>query len=224
MKTAPLLTALALITAVGCADSDTPPQADNAAPTPPALTEQDDAPANPPTPDTTPDAMPATPLAFEMPALDGTPTNLADYQGQVVLIVNTASQCGLTPQYQQLQELYEHYRDDGFTILAFPANNFGGQEPGSDTEIAAFCEENYGVGFDMFSKISVKGDDQHPLYTYLTGEDTNPGFAGEITWNFEKFLLDREGNVVARFEPRTRPDAPEVVAAIEAELAKLEGE
>jgi len=226
MKTTPLLAALALLTAVGCADSQEPdtPTMDAVpeAAQPDTIDQPGDTVDDPTT--STPPPSDSTPLAYEMPALDGTPTNLADYQGQVVLIVNTASQCGLTPQYQQLQELYEHYRDDGFTILAFPANNFGGQEPGSDTEIAAFCEENYGVGFDMFSKISVKGDDQHPLYTFLTSEDTNPQFAGEITWNFEKFLLDREGNVIARFEPRTRPDAPEVVAAIEAELAKLEAE
>ncbi|MFI4862038.1 MAG: glutathione peroxidase [Phycisphaerales bacterium JB063] len=158
-------------------------------------------------------------LDFELTSLTGQPVDLAKYQGQVVLIVNTASECGLTPQYEQLQQLHETYADQGLAILGFPANNFNGQEPGSDEEIAAFCEENFGVGFDMFAKLSVKGDDQHPLYHYLTSAETNPDYAGDITWNFEKFLISREGEVVARFAPRTRPDDPEVVAAIEAELA-----
>lgn len=196
------LAALALTTALGCSCCD--------------CCEQD---AESSGAETAASPTPAA-LDFELPALDGTPTDLADYQGQVVLIVNTASQCGLTPQYEQLQSLHDAYADQGLAVLGFPANNFGSQEPGSDEEIAAFCEQNFGVGFDMFAKLSVKGDDQHPLYAYLTGEDTNPGFAGDITWNFEKFLINREGRVVARFAPRTRPDAPEVVAAIEAELAR----
>lgn len=212
MKNPAILTALTLLAALGCAESNTSTQTDN--------------PADPPTDARAAEAPTSTPpppaLAFEMPALDGTPVNLADYRGRVVLIVNTASQCGLTPQYEQLQALHEQYADAGLAILGFPANNFGGQEPGSDKEIAAFCEENYGVGFDMFAKISVKGDDQHPLYAYLTGEETNPDFAGDITWNFEKFLLDREGNIVARFDPRTTPDAPQVIAAIEAELQRAQ--
>ena len=223
MKTKALLTALTLLTALGCADSTTPDQSETNDPPAnpaPALT---DNPANPPTPGTSPGTqVPAAPtapaLAFELPALDGTPTHLADYQGQVVLIVNTASQCGLTPQYEQLQSLHEQYADAGLAILGFPANNFGSQEPGSDEEIAAFCEENFGVGFDMFAKLSVKGEDQHPLYTYLTSEDTNPAHAGDITWNFEKFLVNRKGEVIARFGPRTKPNAPEVVKAIETAL------
>lgn len=192
------LSALALVLAMGCHES----------------------PVQTSTPDPTPMEVPAV-LDFEVPALvGGEPVELSQYYGQVVLIVNTASQCGLTPQYEQLQALHEQYADDGLAILGFPANNFGSQEPGSDEEIAAFCEQNFGVGFPMFAKLSVKGDDQAPLYTFLTSEETNPGFAGEITWNFEKFLVGRDGRVVARFAPRTRPDAEEVVAAIQAELAK----
>lgn len=179
-----------------------------------------ESPAQTSKPDLTPAEVPAV-LDFEMPTLvGGEPVDLAQYHGRVVLIVNTASQCGLTPQYEQLQALHEQYAGDGLAILGFPANNFGSQEPGSDEEIAAFCEQNFGVGFPMFAKLSVKGDDQAPLYTFLTSEETNPGFAGEITWNFEKFLVGRDGRVVARFAPRTRPDAEEVVAAIQAELAK----
>lgn len=179
-----------------------------------------ESPAQTSKPDPTPVEVPAV-LDFEMPTLvGGEPVELSQYYGQVVLIVNTASQCGLTPQYEQLQALHEQYADDGLAILGFPANNFGSQEPGSDEEIAAFCEQNFGVGFPMFAKLSVKGDDQAPLYTFLTSEETNPGFAGEITWNFEKFLVGRDGQVVARFAPRTRPDAEVVVAAIQTELAK----
>ncbi|XAL98584.1 glutathione peroxidase [Phycisphaeraceae bacterium D3-23] len=222
-----LLTALALTAALGCNESRLPETAttetsatdgsDSHVPADEALgTDADDSPG------LGGDAATPTPAAldFELPSLAGQPTHLAQYHGQVVLIVNTASQCGLTPQYEQLQQLHETYADQGLAVLGFPANNFGAQEPGTDEEIATFCEENFGVGFDMFAKLSVKGDDQHPLYAYLTGEDTNPDFAGDIAWNFEKFLLNREGQVVARFDPRTRPDAPEVVSAIEAELAR----
>lgn len=192
------LSALALVLAMGCHES----------------------PVQTSTPDPTPMEVPAV-LDFEVRTLvGGEPVDLAQYHGRVVLIVNTASQCGLTPQYEQLQALHEQYAGDGLAILGFPANNFGSQEPGSDEEIAAFCEQNFGVGFPMFAKLSVKGDDQAPLYTFLTSEETNPGFAGEITWNFEKFLVGRDGRVVARFAPRTRPDAEEVLAAIQAELAK----
>ncbi len=193
------LTALAV--ALGCAET---PSADSPSPSPTPMTDT---------------STPAV-LDFEMPALTGDPVDLSQYHGRVVLIVNTASQCGLTPQYEQLQQLHEQYADDGLAILGFPANNFNGQEPGTDADIAVFCEQNYGVGFPMFAKLSVKGEDQAPLYAFLTGEETNPGFAGEITWNFEKFLVGRDGRVVARFAPRTRPDAEEVVAAIQAELAK----
>ena len=159
-------------------------------------------------------------LDFEMNSLAGEPVNLGQYYGDVVLMVNVASKCGLTPQYEQLQALHEKYADQGLSILGFPANNFGKQEPGTDKQIAEFCKENYGVQFDMFSKISVKGEDQCPLYAYLTGDQTNGEFAGEIKWNFTKFLISREGKVVARFEPRVKPDSKEVIEAIERELAK----
>lgn len=159
-------------------------------------------------------------LNFKMKSLEGKDVDLADYQGKVVMIVNVASQCGLTPQYEALQALHKKYSSEGLVILGFPANEFGEQEPGTDDEIASFCKDNYGVEFDMFSKVVVKGDDQCPLYKFLTSEETNPKFAGEISWNFEKFLLDREGNVVARFEPKIKPESEEVVETIETELAK----
>lgn len=159
-----------------------------------------------------------SPLQFRMTDIDGKPVGLAQYRGRVVLIVNTASKCGLTPQYEALQAIHEKYLDRGFTVLAFPANNFKSQEPGTNEEIKNFCKVNYSVSFPLFSKISVKGDDIHPLYEYLTSEDTNPGFAGEIPWNFTKFLVNRQGRVVARFEPRTKPDSGEVVEAIEKAL------
>ena len=159
-------------------------------------------------------------LDFEMKALDGKTVELSKYLGDVVLMVNVASKCGLTPQYEQLQALHTQYGEKGLSILGFPANEFGKQEPGTDSEIQEFCSANYGVQFDMFSKVVVKGDGICPLYEFLTAEETNPGLAGEINWNFEKFLVNREGKVVARFAPRVKPDAPEVIAAIEAELAE----
>lgn len=157
-------------------------------------------------------------LDFTMRRIDGEPAHLADYQGKVVLIVNVASECGLTPQYEQLQKLHETYRDRGLAVLGFPANNFGGQEPGTDAQIIAFCDENFGVTFDMFSKVSVKGEDICPLYEHLTSETTNPDSAGDIQWNFEKFIISRDGRVAHRFAPRVEPDSEEVVAAIEREL------
>ena len=159
------------------------------------------------------------PLHYTMEDIDGQSVDLASYKGEVILLVNTASKCGLTPQYEPLQAVYSRYKDKGFTILAFPANNFGRQEPGSDEQIKEFCGMNYNVTFPLFSKVSVKGDDICPLYSYLTSEETNPGFSGEIGWNFTKFLVDRSGKVVARFEPITRPDDEAVVAAIEKQLA-----
>ncbi len=164
-------------------------------------------------------ATPASPLAFTMKNIAGRDVPLDKYRGNVVLIVNVASKCGLTPQYEQLQALHKKYASRGLRILAFPANNFGQQEPGTNKEIQAFCTDNYGVTFDLFSKISVKGDDQCPLYQYLTSSDQNGEFGGEIRWNFTKFLVDREGRVIARFEPRTKPDAQDVIAAIERALA-----
>jgi len=152
--------------------------------------------------------------------IDGNATTLAPWRGQVMLIVNTASKCGNTPQYAALETLYAKHKDDGFVVLGFPCNQFGGQEPGTATEISQFCKENYGVEFDLMAKVDVNGPTAVPLYKFLTSEKTNPKHAGKISWNFEKFLFDRDGQLVTRFKPRTAPDAPEVVAAVEAELAK----
>jgi glutathione peroxidase len=154
---------------------------------------------------------------FTLNSIDGKPAPLADYQGKVVLLVNVASQCGYTPQYSALEAIYEKYKDQGFVILGFPANNFGAQEPGTNEEIKTFCTRKYSVTFPMYSKISVKGADQAPLYTYLTKE-TGTGIAGDIKWNFTKFLVDREGKVIQRFEPAVTPDSKEVTAAIEKQL------
>ncbi len=158
-------------------------------------------------------------LDFTMMSLDGKRVELRDYLGQVVMIVNVASQCGLTPQYAQLQALHEKYSDRGLTVLGFPCNQFGGQEPGNAAEIRTFCTKNYGVEFDMFSKIDVNGDGAADLYKHLKSLETTPEGPGEISWNFEKFLLSRVGKVVARFSPRTRPDDASVVEVIERELA-----
>lgn len=154
---------------------------------------------------------------FQLTSLSGDDVSLSAYEGELLLIVNTASECGYTPQYKELQSLYELYSDEGFLVLGFPANNFGGQEPGSDEEIARFCELNYGVEFPMFSKISVKGDDQHPLFNFLTHAE-NPDFTGEIKWNFEKFLIDRNGNVVRRFRSSVTPTDKDIISAIEQAL------
>lgn len=163
---------------------------------------------------------PAGPLAFKVQSLDGKDVDLAKYKGKVVMIVNVASECGLTPQYEQLQALHKKYAEKGLAILGFPANEFGKQEPGTNAEISEFCTKNYGVEFDMFAKVVVKGEGQCDLYKFLTSKTTNAKFAGDITWNFEKFLVGRDGEVKARFSPRTKPDAEEVVKALEAELAK----
>jgi len=157
-------------------------------------------------------------LDFTMDGIDGEKVKLEKYKGKVLLVVNVASKCGLTPQYKGLQTIYKKFKDKGFVVLGFPANNFLKQEPGSNAEIKKFCTINYGVEFPMFSKISVKGEDIHPLYRYLTGKDTNPQFAGEIRWNFDKFLVDKNGNVVHRFHPKTTPGDEKVLAAIEAAL------
>jgi glutathione peroxidase len=154
---------------------------------------------------------------FTLNSIDGKPAPLADYKGKVVLVVNVASQCGYTPQYSALEATYKKYKDQGFVILGFPANNFGAQEPGTNEEIKTFCSRKFNVTFPMYAKISVKGSDQAPLYTYLT-KDTGSGITGEIKWNFTKFLVDRNGNVVQRFEPAITPDSPEVIAAIEKQL------
>lgn len=149
----------------------------------------------------------------------GKEVNLEAYKGKAVLIVNTASKCGFTPQYKDLQALYEKYEGKDFVILGFPANNFNGQEPGSDEEIAQFCEANYGVTFPMFSKVSVKGADQDPLFAYLTSQ-ANQDFTGDINWNFEKFLIDKDGKLVRRFRSRTNPMSNDILQSIETILSK----
>lgn len=159
-------------------------------------------------------------LDFKMKSLTEQDVDLSKYQGKVVMMVNVASQCGFTPQYKGLQELHAKYSGQGLSILGFPSNDFGGQEPGSGEEIADFCQKNYGVEFDMFSKVVVKGEDKTPLYKYLTSAETNPEHAGEIGWNFEKFLIGRDGKVVARFKSNVPPNADEITKAIEVELAK----
>jgi len=159
-------------------------------------------------------------LDFTVNDIDGHPVDLAKYRGQVILMVNVASKCGNTPQYEPLEAMYQKYKDRGLVILGFPANNFGQQEPGSDEQIKEFCSSTYDVKFPMFSKISVKGDDIAPLYQYLIRQPTAPQPAGDITWNFEKFLIGRDGQVIARFSPKTQPNDPAVVQAVEAELGK----
>ncbi len=140
-------------------------------------------------------------LDFHVKDIDGKDVDLAKYKGKVLLIVNTASQCGYTPQYKDLQAIYEKYKDQGFEVLAFPANEFGSQEPGDNQQIKEFCSTNYKVSFPLFSKIVVKGEGIHPLYAFLTSEQTNPKFAGKIAWNFAKFLVNRKGEVIGRFGP-----------------------
>jgi glutathione peroxidase len=170
--------------------------------------------------------------------IDGKEATLGDYAGSVLLVVNVASKCGLTPQYEQLEALYEQRRDQGFAVLGFPANNFGAQEPGTDAEIAEFCESNYSVEFPMFSKISVVGEDRHPLYSALTaavpeaegdpdafrerlrGFGMTPNENPDVLWNFEKFLVGKDGSVARRFAPTMTPDDPAIAAAIDEELAK----
>ncbi len=158
-------------------------------------------------------------LDFKMKDIDGKQVKLSKYKGNVLLLVNVASQCGYTPQYEGLQSTYSKYKDKGFYVLGFPANNFGGQEPGTEAEIKEFCTSKYHVTFPMFAKISVKGADQDPLYTFLTSKETDPNFAGDISWNFNKFLVDRNGKVVARFSSKDAPDGGAVTAAIEKYLA-----
>jgi glutathione peroxidase len=159
-------------------------------------------------------------LNFQLNSLDGKEVELSKYNGKVVLVVNVASKCGLTPQYEQLQALHEKYAEKGLAILAFPCNQFGAQEPGTADEIRKFCTDKYRVSFDLFAKIDVNGDGACPLYKYLTSLDTKPTGKGKIGWNFEKFLINRQGEVAARFAPRTKPNDPEVLKVLETELAK----
>lgn len=155
---------------------------------------------------------------FTMKDIDGKETNLAQYRGKVLLLVNVASRCGYTPQYEGLEKVYLKYKDRGLVILGFPANNFMGQEPGTNEEIKTFCSLKYNVTFPMFSKISVKGDDIHPLYKYLTDKQSDPQFGGDVKWNFNKFLVGRDGKIIGRFEPAVKPESPEVAQAIEKAL------
>ncbi|MCS5637809.1 MAG: glutathione peroxidase [Myxococcota bacterium] len=150
---------------------------------------------------------------FDARRLSGQEESLAEYRGEVLLIVNTASRCGYTPQYDGLQELHSRYRERGFSVLGFPSNDFGAQEPGTDAEIGAFCKRNYGVNFPMFSKIKVRGEGQHPVYAYLTSLPEPLG--GPVKWNFQKYLVDGSGHVVARYYSATEPLSPELVESIE---------
>jgi glutathione peroxidase len=152
-------------------------------------------------------------LDFTLNSIDGTPAPLAQYSGKVMLLVNVASRCGLTPQYEGLEKLYEKYQDKGLVILGFPANNFGAQEPGTNEEIKSFCSTRYDVKFPMYAKISVKGDDIHPLYRFLTDKS-----GGDIQWNFTKFLIGKDGELLQRFEPNVTPESPEMTGAIEKAL------
>lgn len=159
-------------------------------------------------------------LNYTMKSLDGKDVKLSDYQGKVILMINTASKCGYTPQYEGLQKLYTKYQEKGLVLLGFPANDFRQQEPGTDAAIAEFCKENYGVTFPMFSKISVLGAEKAPLYKYLTDAANDPTKGGEVKWNFEKFLIGKDGKVVGRYRSAVTPQSDEIVKAVEAELAK----
>jgi glutathione peroxidase len=160
----------------------------------------------------------ATLQDFSARTIDGEQRALGDFDGQVALIVNVASKCGLTPHYAGLQKLYEAYRSRGLVVLGFPCNQFAGQEPGSDADVKQFCSLRYGVEFPLFSKLEVNGAGRHPLYAWLTGEGAGPEPAGDVKWNFTKFLVGRDGRVLARFAPQTEPEAPELVAALEKAL------
>jgi glutathione peroxidase len=155
---------------------------------------------------------------FSAKTIDGTSQPLREYAGKVALVVNVASQCGLTPQYAGLEELYATFKDKGLVVLGFPCNQFGGQEPGTENEIKTFCETKFGVTFPLFSKIDVNGPGRDPLYAFLTSEETTPDGPGDIRWNFAKFLVDRQGKVVARFPPTTAPASEEIVSAVEQQL------
>jgi len=164
-------------------------------------------------------SAPSTPIYnFPLKTIDKEPTSLAKYKGKVLLLVNVASACGYTPQYAALESVYEKYKDQGLVIVGLPANNFANQESGSESEIKTFCNRTYHVTFPMMAKISVLGPDQAPLYQYLTDKTKNPAIGGDIKWNFTKFLINRDGTPVTRFEPATKPDSPEVIAAIEGAL------
>ena len=185
-----------------------------------SMADEPKAPAETPKPAT----RPASVLDFTVTDNGGSIVNLSTkYKGKVLLIVNVASKCGFTPQYKALEKLYTTYQPRGFEILAFPANEFGHQEPGTDEQIRAFCTDKYNVTFDLFSKIVVKGEGQAPLYQFLTDKQTDPAYAGDIKWNFTKFLVSRDGKLVARFESPVKPNDPSVIQAIESQLATPAG-
>lgn len=164
-------------------------------------------------------SKPESVLDFTVQDIDGKEVKLRDkYEGKVLLVVNTASECGYTPQYADLEALYEKYRDQGFEVLAFPSNDFGGQEPGSNGEIKLFCSEKYNVKFPLFAKIPVKGENKHPLYAYLTDTDAHPDTGGEIKWNFTKFLVDGSGKVIHRYESKVKPTEEAVTKDVEVAL------
>lgn len=167
-----------------------------------------------------PATRPASALDYTVKDIDGKDVDLSAYKGKVVLIINVASKCGFTKQYGGLEKLYEQHKDAGLVLIGFPANNFNSQEPGTDEEIKTFCTSKYGVTFPMMSKISVKGDDKSPVYKFLTEPETAGEFAGEIKWNFNKFLLDRSGKIIARFDSKVAPDSAELTSAIEKALAE----
>jgi len=159
-------------------------------------------------------------LNFKMKSLDGKDVDLSKYEGKVVLMVNVASKCGYTPQYGPLEALHEKYKDQGLVVLGFPCNQFGAQEPGTAEDIEKFCTENYGVTFDMFEKIDVNGEKAAPLYKFLTSKETNPKSPGKVDWNFEKFLIGKDGKIAGRYKSKVSPDDPEFVKVVEKELAK----
>lgn len=161
---------------------------------------------------------PKSALDFKVKNIDGESIELTKYKGKVLVMVNVASKCGLTPQYEKLQALYEGHKEDGLMVLGFPCNQFGKQEPGSESEIKTFCQKNYGVEFDMFSKLDVNGDDADPLYKYLTAQESNPKGAGKVKWNFEKFVIGRDGKIAGRFGPRVNPTGEEFKAFLTEQL------
>lgn len=155
---------------------------------------------------------------FTATTIDGNEKSLGDFKGKTLLVVNVASQCGLTPQYRGLEELHRKYKGRGFAVLGFPCNQFAGQEPGSDEEIKTFCETRFDVSFPLFSKVDVNGEDRHPVYEFLTAQETQPDGPGDIKWNFAKFIVDKQGNVAARFDPATEPTSKDLTSAIEEAL------
>jgi len=167
-----------------------------------------------------PTTKPTSVLGYTVNDINDQPVDLAKYKGKVLLIVNTASKCGFTPQYDALEKLHEKYSSQGLAVLGFPCNDFKNQDPGTNAEILAFCTGKYNVKFDMFSKVVVKGDHKTPLYDFLINKDTDPKFGGEIGWNFTKFLIDRDGQIVGRFDSKVKPDSDQMTKAIEVELAK----